>query len=91
MVYRPRPDTEMVEEDGMEEDLLGLFVGLSYRDMDSGVQDLPAQILLFLENLWAFSEGDPDLFREEVARTYLHELGHYLGLDEDGLMERDLD
>jgi len=28
---------------------------------------------------------------EEVRRTYLHELGHYLGLDEEALAERDLD
>lgn len=91
VLYYPRPAAALVEEDGLEDDLLGLFVGLSYRDLDSGAQDLPAQILLFLENLWAFSEGDPDVYREEVARTYLHELGHYLGLEEDGLVERDLD
>jgi predicted Zn-dependent protease with MMP-like domain len=30
-------------------------------------------------------------FQEEVRRTYLHELGHYLGLDEEALAERDLD
>lgn len=90
VVYRPRPGAELME-DGLEEDLLGLFVGLTYRDFDSGAQDLPAQILLFLENLWTFCEGDAELYREEVARTYLHELGHYLGLDEDELAERELD
>jgi predicted Zn-dependent protease with MMP-like domain len=26
-----------------------------------------------------------------VRRTYLHELGHYLGLDEKALADRDLD
>jgi predicted Zn-dependent protease with MMP-like domain len=35
--------------------------------------------------------GDAATFREEVRRTYLHELGHYLGLDEDDLADRDLD
>ena len=90
MLYQPRPGAGLLEE-GLEADLLGLFVGLAYRDLDSGAQDLPAQILLFLENLWAFCEGDVDLYREEVARTYLHELGHYLGLDEDELAARELD
>ena len=27
------------------------------------------------------------MFREEVRKTYLHELGHYLGLDEDDLVD----
>jgi len=29
-------------------------------------------------------------FREEVRTTLLHELGHYLGLDEEGLIDRGL-
>ncbi|MBL9126699.1 MAG: metallopeptidase family protein, partial [Verrucomicrobiales bacterium] len=48
-------------------------------------------ILLFLENLWEFVEGDSDGYYEEVRTTYLHELGHYLGLDEIDLEERGLD
>jgi predicted Zn-dependent protease with MMP-like domain len=32
-----------------------------------------------------------DLFREEVATTLLHELGHYLGLDEGDLTDRGLE
>ena len=28
---------------------------------------------------------------EEITTTLYHELGHYLGLDEDELRERDLD
>ena len=31
------------------------------------------------------------IFRGEVHTTFLHELGHYLGLDEDGLIERGLE
>ena len=32
-----------------------------------------------------------EFFRDEVHTTYLHELGHYLGLDEDDLTERGLE
>ncbi len=32
-----------------------------------------------------------DEFRAEVRRTLVHELGHYIGFDEDGLKELDLD
>ena len=52
---------------------------------------MPPQIILFLQNLWVFVRGDEALFREEVRTTLLHELGHYLGLDEDDLTERGLD
>ena len=52
---------------------------------------MPPQIILFLENLWDFAEGDESVFREEVATTLLHELGHYLGLDEDELTDRGLE
>jgi predicted Zn-dependent protease with MMP-like domain len=77
--------------EGEDEDLLGLFVGPSL-GTDPGTGDpLPPQILLFLENLWDFAEGDEDTFRREVRITYLHELGHYLGWDEDEVARRGLD
>jgi hypothetical protein len=37
------------------------------------------------------AEGDEEIFRDEVHTTLLHELGHYLGLDEDELTERGLE
>ncbi len=57
----------------------------------SAALPLPPQIILFLENLWDQAEGDEDLFCDEVHTTCLHELGHYLGLDEDDLCERGLE
>jgi predicted Zn-dependent protease with MMP-like domain len=52
---------------------------------------LPPQILLFLENIWDYAGGDTGLYRDEVRITYYHELGHYLGWDEDELSRRGLD
>jgi predicted Zn-dependent protease with MMP-like domain len=52
---------------------------------------LPGQILLFLENIWSYVEGDLERYREEVTVTLLHELGHYLGLDEQDMFDRGLD
>ena len=75
--------------DGIEADTLGLFTGAEMAD--EGDVPLPPQIILFLENLWDFAEGDEEVFREEVRTTYLHELGHYLGLDEDDLTKRGLE
>lgn len=78
-----------VIDDGFEPDILGLFTGSPYGAADD--QPLPAQIILYLENLWDFAEGDEEIFREEVRLTYLHELGHFLGWDEDDLTARGLD
>ncbi|MCC7373942.1 MAG: metallopeptidase family protein [Verrucomicrobiales bacterium] len=89
VVYERRPSRALVK-DGLDPDLLGLFVG-DPRAEDGQHSALPAQIILFLENLWEFSDGDEDIYREEVETTFLHELGHYLGLDEIDLEERGLD
>jgi len=65
------------------DDLLGLFEGASLGDpVPESAEQLP-YIRLFLDNLWDYAEGDLMRFREEVRITLLHELGHYLGLDED--------
>lgn len=91
-----RPTRAMLDE-GIEEDLLGLFVGPSMaernEELDGGgaFDPLPAEILLFVENLWDYAEGDRSAFLEEVRVTYLHELGHYLGLDESDLSSRGLE
>jgi predicted Zn-dependent protease with MMP-like domain len=81
---------EALVEDGLDPDILGLFVGAPRHDHanDPGP---PPQIILYLENILEECEDAGTTFAEEVRRTYLHELGHYLGLDEDALAERDLD
>jgi predicted Zn-dependent protease with MMP-like domain len=76
----------------MEADILGLFVGPSYAEAQApDLADVPPQVLLFLENIWDYAEADVQIFREEVRLTYLHELGHYLGWDEEDLAARGLD
>lgn len=85
----PIPEPELVA-DGVAEDTLGLFVGGEFGPGGDSPNPLPAQILLFLDNLWDFADGDWDRFRTEVRTTYLHELGHFLGLDEGELDARGL-
>ncbi|MBW8780640.1 MAG: metallopeptidase family protein [Verrucomicrobia bacterium] len=77
--------------DEFEPDILGLFVGPPHGAPSDDAQGLPPQILLFIGNLWDFAGEDPEIFRDEVRLTYLHELGHYLGWDEDELTARGLD
>jgi predicted Zn-dependent protease with MMP-like domain len=87
--YESWPSEALLDE-GWDPDLLGMFVGDPFGVAEGESSVVPRQILLFLENLWDFAEGDEALFREEIRITYLHEFGHYLGLDEAGLEARGL-
>ena len=86
----PHPNAAILAE-GWEPDILGLFVGHEHLGELATDQPLPPQILLFIDNIWDQAEGDETVFRDEVRLTYLHELGHYLGWDEDEIARRGLE
>lgn len=88
--YEALPSQDLLDE-GFEDDILGLFTGSEHGSDLREDQPMPAQIILFLENLWDFADGDQAIFQDEVRITYLHELGHYFGWDEDDLADRELD
>ena len=88
ITFERRPSAEL-QSDGIAPDTLGLFNGPDYADEEH--VPMPPQIVLFLENLWEFSEADEEAFRDEVCTTLLHELGHFLGLNEDDLTDRGLE
>jgi predicted Zn-dependent protease with MMP-like domain len=77
--------------DGIEPDTLGLFVGAEFAEEERTTVPLPPQIILFVENLWDQAEANETVFRQEVRTTLLHELGHYLGLNEKELTDRGLE
>jgi predicted Zn-dependent protease with MMP-like domain len=86
----PAPDAAIVAE-GFEPDLLGLFTGSPVGTELSGGALEPPRIFLYTANLWDYAGEDVEAYRDEVRLTYLHELGHYLGWDEDEVAERGLD
>lgn len=88
VTFEPVPNAGLLA-DGIAPDTLGLFVGPDFANEMS--VPMPPQIILFLDNLWDQAEQNEEWFLEEVHTTYLHELGHYLGLDEDDLIERGLE
>jgi predicted Zn-dependent protease with MMP-like domain len=88
--YEPLPN-KAIRAEGVEPDILGLFVGHEHLGELDDAQPLPPQILLFVENIWDLAEGDETVYRDEVRLTYLHELGHYLGWDEDEVARRGLE
>lgn len=81
-------ESSALHEEGLPEDLLGLFEGSPHGEDDHSAspENLP-RIRLFLDNLWDYAGGDRPQFREEVRITLLHELGHYLGLNEHQVEE----
>ena len=87
VTFESRPSVGL-QADGIALDTLGLFTGAEF--VDEEAIPMPPQIILFLENIWEFADDDENLFRDEVHTTFLHELGHYLGLDEDDLTDRGL-
>jgi predicted Zn-dependent protease with MMP-like domain len=89
VTLEPTPNDGLVA-DGIAPDTLGLFLGESMVDPPSS-HPQPTQIILFLENLWQFAEHNEAVYLDEVRITYLHELGHYFGFDEDDLEERGLE
>jgi predicted Zn-dependent protease with MMP-like domain len=88
--YQAQPAADVLAE-GFEPDILGLFTGSPHGEELATDHPSPAQIILYLESLWDFAEADVETYREEIRLTYLHELGHYLGWDEDELTARGLD
>jgi predicted Zn-dependent protease with MMP-like domain len=75
----PCPDPGDVER-GVEPDTLGIF--------EEGAAT--PRIRLWLENIWALSRSDTDVFRQEVRTTLLHEIGHLLGWSEEDVDDRGL-
>jgi predicted Zn-dependent protease with MMP-like domain len=88
VTFEPHPNAGL-QADGIEADTLGLFTGAEF--VEEETMPMPPQIILFLENIWDVAEANEKHFREEVRTTFLHELGHYLGLDENELTERGLE
>lgn len=88
--YEALPDDDVLA-DGFPDDILGLFSGAAHGTEFSEDQSATPQIFLYLENLWDYADGDETVFREETRLTYLHELGHYFGWDEDELTARGLE
>ena len=67
------------------EEIFGLYQGIPRTERDSGYSLVtPDRITIFSGPLERACESQADLI-EQVRITVLHELGHHLGLDEDGL------
>jgi predicted Zn-dependent protease with MMP-like domain len=71
---------------GPGDDLYGLFEGVPKTAWGADWATIPARITLFR---FALCEDfpDPEDLKQQVKITVLHELGHYLGIDDHRLRE----
>ena len=92
IVVEALPDDETLSGDPpLSPAILGLHVGTSADERGAGGSgQLPNVIFLFQKNIERASR-DHDHLVEEIRITLLHEIGHYLGLDEDEVEERGLE
>jgi predicted Zn-dependent protease with MMP-like domain len=72
------------------EDLFGLYLGIPLSERGGYYNmALPDQIVIYQQAHERFCSSREEMV-EEVRKTVLHELGHYLGIDEERLEELDL-
>ncbi len=90
ITFEPRPNAGLVASGLDRECTLGLFTGVPFPQAIAVSQHLPPQIILFLENIWNYAGHDIPRFRLQLRKTLLHEIGHYLGLDERAVALRGL-
>lgn len=69
-----------------DEDLYGLYSGLSLLERDPGQPPPPCQVTLFRGPLLE-DFPDPEDLRREIAVTVLHEIAHHFGITEERLEE----
>ncbi|MDX6766252.1 MAG: metallopeptidase family protein [Candidatus Methylacidiphilales bacterium] len=86
-----RPEAEEDYDTGIpREELMGLFSGLPHAEGPSSDPEDQPRITLFLRTIWDEAGANREDYAEEVRLTLLHELGHYLGWDEEEIEERGL-
>jgi predicted Zn-dependent protease with MMP-like domain len=88
----PADDELRASDPPLSPAILGLFRGAPYgqkASMDPW-SHFPSSIVLYQRNLERFARSRAELI-QEIGVTLVHEVGHFLGLDEDELWERGLD
>lgn len=87
VVVQDLPHRELAKdaEDEVGPDILGLFDGVPLPETEAGgFQTRPNTIYLFQRNLERAAR-DPEDLLEQIRITLWHELGHYLGFEEEDM------
>ncbi len=88
----PSEDDLRASDPPLSPSILGIFRGAPYGlkgSMDPW-SHFPSSIVLYQKNLERFARDRKELV-EQIGITLIHEVGHFLGLDEEDLWERGLE
>jgi predicted Zn-dependent protease with MMP-like domain len=79
------PDPELLQAHETSPQMLGIFIGVPRTEaaVTDQAQDVD-RVILFKKNLEKICRTRAEL-AEQIQITVKHEIGHYLGLDEDDL------
>jgi predicted Zn-dependent protease with MMP-like domain len=82
VIVEDEPDTEVLTRSHVEENslLLGLYSGVPLTALGSNHQMLPERITIYQHNIEMICHNNPDLIREKVRETVLHEVAHHFGM-----------
>ncbi|MDH3685231.1 MAG: metallopeptidase family protein [Myxococcales bacterium] len=85
LLVRDFPEDEMVCEENVSPQILGVFIGVPRTEaaVTAQARDVD-RVILFRKNLEKVCRTRAELV-EQIQVTVKHEIGHYLGLDEDDL------
>jgi predicted Zn-dependent protease with MMP-like domain/Flp pilus assembly protein TadD len=88
----PEVEELVASDPPLSPSILGIFRGspLGQKASMDPWSHFPSSIALFQRNLERMARDEDELV-EEIRVTLLHEVGHFLGLDEDGLRDLGLD
>ena len=88
--WRPSPAERRQAGSRSGDALFGLYLGIPLSERGAYYNmALPDQIVIYQEAHERLCSSREEMI-EEVRKTVLHELGHYLGIDEERLEELDL-
>jgi predicted Zn-dependent protease with MMP-like domain len=88
----PADDDLLASDPPLSPSILGIFRGspLGQKGSMDPWSHFPSSIVLYQKNLQRFARDRKELV-EQIGITLIHEVGHFLGLDEEQLWERGLE
>jgi predicted Zn-dependent protease with MMP-like domain/Flp pilus assembly protein TadD len=85
MLIEDFPADDLIEKENVSPQILGIFIGVPRTEAAASDQPRDVErIILFKKNLEKVCRDEGQLI-EQIQVTVKHEVGHYLGLDEDDL------
>jgi predicted Zn-dependent protease with MMP-like domain len=81
----PSPDDLAGVELEPDDELLGLYHGVSLLDRGASHTGLPDRVLIYRGPILRCCDTTAEI-RQQIRETVIHEIGHHIGLDDDEMV-----